>query len=825
MRFELPNAVSAINNAVAAVGEDGDSWEVVGDPLTELVDGQAAGYDEKLDLKLDPPPGDKRAEICTVRWGKIYKDVARLNGLADAVESVSAAITSGKNVIAHDWKGESYDAFRTQLEKVEKTLNDYVTAVRTAAAGLQAAVDGTVRMFTRYRDDTIETYLALPGRFSPVDEWKRLSRNDAEYFAAHCVSHDGVTGVFTSSCFYPNEGLVKAIDRKLTTKRLRDQVEKWDCTSNPAVAANHYKYLVDTAYEERGLIRDLIAGDKGWYAATDTLKTQVTAALDAALENLRIIADLRVFATLSVPGATAPGGAPGGDPGPGGGDPGPGGGDPGPGGGYPGPGTGGGDVAMPAQEPPMTVDPTAGPEPEPTEPEATGSESTEEATEPEATEPSAGAETVSVTDGDRTFSVTSPDGQGRVTLTVDDGSGAPKTYSLDFNAASGMGPQPGTEGDQPEPEEGVEQVPARSDGKCVIQDGDLTVTAERPLFSPDSIAITVDDGTGTPTTYTLDFPEDAETPSREDPQASDVAAARPGAGQAQPLTGQAAPEDAGAGALPGAAQRGAAEPVAAQVGPPEPPSAETPSAERPVRRRGWVTSAVPCRGCSSRTTTSGRPGSRARPTSPLLTRPTRRTRRAWPVPVCRWSAGRTAPPPTSQAVRGPAGACTATSSTPASPSTACTACWVPTTSSRGRRREPAGRRRRRAPAHRGDHRGRPACARRGPGTRQGARQGRRRGVRTPGTHAAGAGRAGQAGRRSEDRRAARRGGPAQAQTDARPRRRGVPAGSRCQADRPAEAGPAAAARATAARCAGTPRAAGARGGARPAEQDAQAGRA
>ena len=161
-------------------------------------------------------------------------------------------------------------------------------------------------------------------------------------------------------------------------------------------------------------------------------------------------------------------------------------------------------------------------------------------------------------------------------LTVDDGSGTTKAYSLDFNAASGMGRQPGTE--EPQPEEGVEQVPARSDGKCVIQDGDLTITAERPLFSPDSIAITVDDGTGSPTTYTLDFPEETEeAPTAEEPQTDQAAAA-----QVQPATGQAAPE-AEPVAAPSAAEtatpagtaepRGAAEPAAAQAETPQPATA------------------------------------------------------------------------------------------------------------------------------------------------------------------------------------------------------------------------------------------------------------
>ncbi len=142
--------------------------------------------------------------------------------------------------------------------------------------------------------------------------------------------------------------------------------------------------------------------------------------------------------------------------------------------------------------------------------------------------------------------MTSPDGEGHVKVTVDDGSGTPKSYALDFDAASemsarssdpaGLGPQGqpavGPDGRPVAAGEATEQVSARSDGKCVIQDGAMTITAERPLFAPDSITLTVDDGTGAaPTTYTVDFAEAAETgtDAATDPTADPTAAAAPGA--------------------------------------------------------------------------------------------------------------------------------------------------------------------------------------------------------------------------------------------------------------------------------------------------------
>lgn len=137
-------------------------------------------------------------------------------------------------------------------------------------------------------------------------------------------------------------------------------------------------------------------------------------------------------------------------------------------------------------------------------------------------------ETVTIDDGDRSISVTSPDGQGQVKVTVDDGSGPPKSYTLDFGDPSTPAgtPTPGAAGtpgptggpDQPQsfgPQGGGNQAPTLDqpiepgeDGKCVIQDGDLTITAERPDGSADTVVVTVDDGTGDPTTYNLDYSGD-----------------------------------------------------------------------------------------------------------------------------------------------------------------------------------------------------------------------------------------------------------------------------------------------------------------------------
>lgn len=190
-------------------------------------------------------------------------------------------------------------------------------------------------------------------------------------------------------------------------------------------------------------------------------------------------------------------------------------------------------------------------------------------------------ETVTIDDGDRKISVQSPDGEGHVKVTVDDGTGKPKTYDLDFSAGTGAGQptQPGhalpddarTEtqpdgrslpgqpegradtlpgqpetlpgqeppaGAQPDP---VQQVQAGPDGKAVVHDGNLTITAEHPPGAPDQIKITIDDGTGKPTTYVVDYSDPANPNAHQEPiTAQPTQAGRPTA-EPYPATDPLAP--------------------------------------------------------------------------------------------------------------------------------------------------------------------------------------------------------------------------------------------------------------------------------------------
>jgi len=156
---------------------------------------------------------------------------------------------------------------------------------------------------------------------------------------------------------------------------------------------------------------------------------------------------------------------------------------------------------------PLEVDPDTG-QPYPIDPK-TG----------EAIKDDGKTETVSVKKGDNTIEMSEPDKEGKMDVKVDDGAGHQKDYKLDFDDDKGdakdgktdAAGKDGSFGPQGSPQAVKEGQPSADgaykpgpDGKIHIQDGDLKITAERPEGPDGPTVVTVDDGKGEPTTYTLD---------------------------------------------------------------------------------------------------------------------------------------------------------------------------------------------------------------------------------------------------------------------------------------------------------------------------------
>ncbi|GAA4429649.1 hypothetical protein GCM10023148_34150 [Actinokineospora soli] len=445
MDFEKPDAYQALVNKSVGAGTRGEAWDKIGDPMSEGVDRTIPAYDAKLELNLAPKTPEKRQEVNELRWGKIKKDAVRLEGLAAAMENISQVVKSGKDKLAHDWKGESFEAFKTAVDRVEKTLNDYAAACKTTAGGLTSAMESAEQLYSTYSTNCVRIFDF--SAYPKPDDWKKVTQEDLDEFAETC----GDWHEWTLNCDKDDDD-AKAMIGKLATPDMLKWFDSNECDESGDKVRGMASEVVSKSEQTRQSIREKI---HGFYTATDDLKEQVTELQDAALENMRIMAELKVFGLMKVP--TAPKGGGGQNPPGGGGDDKPGGGGgtpPGGGGGTPPGGGGGGQTPTPPTPPPPDLsslekdgkpDPNNPLDPDNRDQQKDGKPDPNNPLDPDnpgnqpgGPDGSGGTggkpETVKIEEDGRTIEVTSPDSQGQVKVTVDDGTGQPKTYTLDFGA-------------------------------------------------------------------------------------------------------------------------------------------------------------------------------------------------------------------------------------------------------------------------------------------------------------------------------------------------------------------------------------------------------
>lgn len=511
--------------------DDNGNEVVLGPRLNEAVRHLANGYLKTLDLGPENKATDERAKLLDLHWGRIEHDGAQLQGLGAAVTNLAATLAENVTKLSERWQGESYTAFTAAMAKMQRTLSEYGTAATTTGDGMVNAMAQVRDLYQSFAEDSVNTHLSF-GDVSPPEMWHKIGTPNylPDDLANGCPSNHGISFPnivdVNLDCIKNNDEQRNMIMGHFVTQRRWDICMQDGCEESLDRVSVMYSNLTeqcDAAIERiKGKLHN-------YFTAVNTTVDGVTKLYDAALGNVYTLANAQVFSLLRVIGAGGGGQPSGHDTGyPGGGGPGPGGGGPGPGGSYP----SGSDAGPVGVAEPMQSELPPEPPPEPAVEETAPAAAV-------AQEPPAG-ESVQIKDGDRTISVTSPDGEGHVRVTVEDGAGKTKSYELDFDAASGLPREPGPEGAATPEGEAPEQVPARTDGKCVIQDSPLTITAERPLFAPDSLAITVDDGSGNPTKYTVDF-DDTGTDAGADTAGTD-GTATPGATPPRGTDSQSGPD-------------------------------------------------------------------------------------------------------------------------------------------------------------------------------------------------------------------------------------------------------------------------------------------
>lgn len=237
-------------------------------------------------------------------------------------------------------------------------------------------------------------------------------------------------------------------------------------------------------------------------------------------------------------------------------------------------------------------------------------------TQPPAQRPPGQQQPITIRHGNSTVTVSPPDSQGRVRLTMSEGNGPPRTYDLDFSRATnpsgatgasqvggpgqavppvpppagGGVPAPGSPhvgmppispiggggGGRPGSGSGTPSAPAPrlpsslfpwsdkpagglvpdEDGKFTIKDGDVTITVEADEIT-DQLKITLDDGKGHQSSYRLDYKDPAHPTLHQgaglEPHVFGPTGSPPASGSFVPSNGGGGGHIGGGGGLGGAA--------------------------------------------------------------------------------------------------------------------------------------------------------------------------------------------------------------------------------------------------------------------------------
>ncbi|WP_037314770.1 WXG100 family type VII secretion target [Amycolatopsis orientalis] len=457
--------------------------------------------DKPSDINYKTDIWDRFHENREINFQKMFDEVEDVADAKKAVEQTRTDATSALTTLFHDWKGEGATAAKVKYEQ----------RIQPDAQELIAQMDGVVKLVPSTID---KIYSALKLK---VDETLKLRVDKVAtaplYIAKQVV--DIANGKVDSK-----EKLMDVaywLDSACPGNNLAERLRHDDCKLNDenkeyaiGAAKQWLKGSFATEFGERYENFKKLCKN-----ATDTINTQYH-------ELSRFMEDYTN--PFPAPGAAKPPAekppgekTPGGNqtpPGGGGGTP------PGGGGGTP-PGGGGGtppaaEVPKPEDKPaegtnpvtgkPLELDPETG-KPYPIDP-ATG-EAIKDGLD--------GQDTMTVQKGDNKIEMTEPDKDGKMDIKVDDGKGHEKDYKLDFDDPKGEGGKPGEEGKDgkdgdfgpkgavKEGEPGADGVYRPGpDGKIHIQDGNLKITAEQPQGPNGPTVVTVDDGKGEPTTYTLD---------------------------------------------------------------------------------------------------------------------------------------------------------------------------------------------------------------------------------------------------------------------------------------------------------------------------------
>ncbi|ALG13841.1 hypothetical protein [Kibdelosporangium phytohabitans] len=480
------------------------------------------------------PEKTSMPQLAGINWGLIADAKARFESLAKVAAAASQSTTNGVNGIHSAWPDKAGAKAADKFNELATPLKDFGTTCDTiakAAGGLWNVSRQPIYDLGAYQQkpitDMINKYRGINfgdkrRLIENLDKARQLGREGENWTVVENDWDGDGTGPISPADLRSQPGLVDINadhSGEIWADAFCREMDEFGYFYRNATVS--FRQLIENAYK---------AASNGLYAFSEAMR-----------------ANTAMFAGLQAPGT---GGGDKKDPKETGGGPKETGGGPKETGGGPKETGGGPKNTGGGYQPPPLPEPDADTPPSKTDPAgvdpAKDPTATDPTKDPTATDPTkdvpgtgvpgtgmdggagkpTGGETVTIDEGGHKISVTSPDSNGHVKVTVDDGTGKPKTYDMDFSqpgtGAPGT-PGTGTPGQQNPVQFGpdgqpVQTLPAPAggdpaaetlkpgpDGKIVLQDGDVKITAEHPPGQPDQVRLTIDDGTGEPTSYLLDY--------------------------------------------------------------------------------------------------------------------------------------------------------------------------------------------------------------------------------------------------------------------------------------------------------------------------------
>ncbi|MGH3515922.1 MAG: hypothetical protein ACRDQ7_00580 [Haloechinothrix sp.] len=455
-------------------------------------------------------------ELGGLNWGHIYDLQARLATMSKVGENLKAGARGAHSELDAVWKGEAADAALKKFTDLESGSVMY----QASNSWLSGHVMG---LWHSTREPVVDLCkLADDGRvgnfcriYETTDDGERGKHiDDFEYFIEQTQVSNREEGLDALGWAAPASGLyeyvsyvkrivtgdVHDLESKLANwigekitgvdgQRLRDAAD--DAQSKISWLDDYCQQYNDTINEFRARIEQTYdAVQKSFEVASEKFTSEFWLSPEKSNPYYKLAPpkDVSNPGGEQSPGPTPPGG-PAGVPGGGGGGM--------PGGG----GTSPAGVDLPKPEDLMPQEPTlpgmnpVTGKPLESNPETGGPCPIDPETGEAITDVGRDQDTVTVKKGDNEISITEPDEDGKMGITIDDGKGDPKEYNLDFGDED--------EGAPHEDADGGQVYRPGPDGKIHIEDGDLKFTAERPDGPDGPTVVTVDDGKGEPTTNTV----------------------------------------------------------------------------------------------------------------------------------------------------------------------------------------------------------------------------------------------------------------------------------------------------------------------------------